>query len=84
MGVPNARKTDGSELQNTLEGMEHYGTQKQGQKVPNEVRKRERCGTYIVGVKDLASAYALCPRLSEYGGLSIYGRTEFYGAMKGL
>ena len=49
-----------------------------GQKVRSEVRKRERCGTYIVlGVKDLASAYVLCPRLAEYGGLSIYGRTEF-------
>ena len=48
-----------------------------GQKVRNEVRKRERCGTYIVGVKNLASAYVLCPHLAEYGGLSICGQTEF-------
>ena len=47
------------------------------QKVQNEMRKGERCRTYIVGVKDLASAYVLCPRLAEYGDLSIYGRTEF-------
>ena len=55
-----------------------WNTEK-GRKVRNEVRKRERCGTYIVGVpvKDLASAYVLCPHLAEYGGLSIYGRTEF-------
>ena len=48
-----------------------------GRKVRNEMRKGEICGTYIIGVKDLASAYVLCPRLVEYGGLSIYGRTEF-------
>ena len=34
------------------------------------MRKGERCGTYIVGVKDLASAYVLCPHLTEYRGLS--------------
>ena len=45
-------------------------------KVQNGMRKGERCGTYIVGVKDLASAYVLCPRLTEYRGLSIYGQTE--------
>ena len=55
-----------------------------GQKVRNEVRKMERCRTYIVGVKDLASAYVLCPRLAEYGGLSIYGRNRVYGITKGL
>ena len=80
MGVPNARKTDGSELRNTLEGTGH----RKGAEVRNEVRKMERCGTYIVGVKDLASAYVLCPRLAEYGGLSIYRRTGFYGTTKGL
>ena len=48
-----------------------------GRKVRNEMRKGERCRTYIVGVKDLASAYVLCPRLAEYGGLPIYGWTEF-------
>ena len=31
---------------------------------------------YNVGVKDLASAYVLCPRLAECGGLSIYGRNR--------
>ena len=31
-------------------------------------------GTYSAGVKDSASAYVLCPRLAECGGLSIYGR----------
>ena len=55
-----------------------------GAEVRNEVRKKERCGTYNVGVKDLASAYVLCPRLAECGGLSIYGRNGFYGIMKGL
>ena len=48
-----------------LEGMEHG--------------KGAECGMYIVGVKDLASAYVLCPRLAEYRGLSIYGRTEVTG-----
>ena len=73
MGVLNAWKTDGLELWNTLEGTEHG----KGVEVRNEVRKMERCGTYIVGVKDLASAYVLCSRLAEYGGLSIYGWTGF-------
>ena len=36
----------------------------------------KRCGTYNVGVKDLASAYVLCPRLAEYRGLSIFRQTE--------
>ena len=71
--MPNARKMDGSELRNTLEGT-GYG---KGAEVQNEVRKRERCGTYIVGVKDLASAYVLCPRLAEYECLLIYGQIEF-------
>ena len=53
------------------------GTQKKGQKVWNGMREVKRCGTYGVGVKDLASAYVLCPRLAEYRGLSIYVRTEF-------
>ena len=75
MGVPDARKmdgTDGSELRNTLEGTEHG----KGAEVRNEVRKKGRCGTYNVGVKDLASAYVLCPRLAECGGLLIYGRDK--------
>ena len=68
----NARKTDGtdgSELRNTLEGTEHG--------------KRQKSGTYNAGVKDLASAYVLCPRLAECGGLSIYERKGVYGTMKG-
>ena len=69
--MPDARKTDGmdgSELRNTLKGMEHG----KGAEVRNEVRKKGRYGTYNVGVKDLASAYVLCPCLAECGGLSIY------------
>ena len=38
--------------------------------------EERRCGMYIVGVKDLASAYVLCPCLAEYGGLSIYGQNR--------
>ena len=38
MGVPNARKTDGSELRDTLEGMEHG----KGAEVRSEVRKKGR------------------------------------------
>ena len=70
--MPDARKTDGmdgSELRNTLKGTEHG----KGAEVRNEVRKKGRYGTYNVGVEDLASAYVLCPRLAERGGLSIYG-----------
>ena len=54
------------------------GTQKKGQEVRNGMREGNGCGMhmYSVGVKDLASAYVLCPRLAEYRGLSIYGRTE--------
>ena len=53
--------TDGSELRNTLKGMEHG----KGAEVWNEVRKKGEYGTYNVGVKDLASAYVLCPCLAE-------------------
>ena len=42
----------------------------------NKVRKKGEYGAYNVGVKDLASAYVLCPRLAERGGLSIYGRDK--------
>ena len=51
-----ARKTDGtgrSELRDTLEGTGHG--------------KRRKSGMYNAGVKDLASAYVLCPRLAECG-----------------
>ena len=68
---PNAQKTDGadgSELRNTLKGTEH------GKGA--EVRRKGGYRTYNVGVKDLASAYVLCPRLTERGGLSIYGRDK--------
>ena len=68
-GVPNARKTDGSELRNMLDGTE---MQKRG----GSMERKGRCGTYNVGMKDLASAYVLCPRLAECGGLSIYGRNR--------
>ena len=60
-----ARKTGGtggSELRDTLEETGHG--------------KRRKSGTYNAGVKDLASAYVLCPRLVECGGLSIYGREK--------
>ena len=66
--------TDGSELQNTLKGKEHG----KGAEVRNKVREKGEHGVYNVGVKDLASAYVLCPRLAERGGLSIYGRTKIY------
>ena len=45
----------------------------------NGTWKRAECGMYIVGVKDLASAYVLYPRLAEYRGLSIYRWTEVTG-----
>ena len=53
-------------------GMEHG----KGAEVRNKVRKKGEYGAYNVGVKDLASAYVLCPRLAECGGLSIYGRDK--------
>ena len=65
-------KMDGSELWNTLEGMEHG---KRSWEV-DRMREGKGYGTYSVGVKDLASAYVLCPRLAEGWGLSIYGRLE--------
>ena len=58
--------------------------QKRGGSAERSEQKRGRCGTYNVGVKDLASAYVLCPRLAEYGGLSIYGWNGVYGIIKGL
>ena len=80
--MPDARKTDGtdgSKLRNTPEGTKHG----KGVKVRNEVRKKGRCGTYNVGVKDLASAYVLCPCLAERGGLSIYRWGKVYGITRG-
>ena len=58
------------------------GTRKRGGSVERSEEKGERCGTYIVGVKDLASAYVLCPCLAECGGLSIYRRNRGYRITK--
>ena len=52
------------------------GARKRGCEVRNGTREGKRYGMYSVGVKDLASAYVLCPRLTECWCLSIYGRTE--------
>ena len=68
--MSNTEETDGtggSELRNTLEGTEHG--------------KRRKSGTYNAGVKDLASAYVLCPRLMEQC-VSFY--LEGAGSRKGL
>ena len=46
--------------------------------------KGRKCGTYNVGVKDLASAYVLCPRLAECGGLSIYGQDKGFRNNEGI
>ena len=70
--MPNARKMDRSELQNTLDGTE---MRKRGGRT-EQSEEKGRCGMYNVGVKDLASAYVLCPRLAECGGLSIYRRNR--------
>ena len=66
--MSDARKTDrmsGSELRNTLEGTEHG--------------KKRKSGTYNAGVKDLASAYVLCPRLAECGVFRFTDGTKVYG-----
>ena len=71
--MSNARKTDGtggSELRNTLEGTEHG--------------KRQKSGTYNAGVKDLASAYVLCPRLAECGVFRFTDGTKVYRVTMGL
>ena len=65
--MPNTRKTDGtggSELRNMLEGTEHG--------------KRRKSGTYNIGVKDLASAYVLCPRLAKCGVFRFTDGTKVY------
>ena len=46
--------------------------------------KRRKSGMYNAGVKDLASAYVLCPRLAECGGLSIYGRDNVLRNNEGI
>ena len=70
--------TDGSELRNTLKGMEH-GKEAE---VRNKVREKGEHGAYNVWVKDLASAYVLCPRFAERGGLSIYRITREFGKVE--
>ena len=68
-----ARKTDGtggSELRDTLEGTGHG--------------KRRKSGTYNAGVKDLASAYVLCPRLAECGVFRFTDGIKVHGVTRGL
>ena len=82
---PNAQKTDGtdgSELQNTLKGMEHG----RGAEVRNKVRKKGRYGTYNVGVIDLASAYDMCCALASrnVGVFRFTDRTKVYGITRGF
>ena len=57
---------------------------RKGAEVWNEVRKKGRCRTYNVGVKDLASAYVLCPHLAECGVFRFTDGTEVYGITRGL
>ena len=61
---------NGSELRNTLEGTEHG--------------KEAESGTYNAGVKDLASAYVLCPRLAECGVFRFTDGTKVYGVTREL
>ena len=71
--MSDARKTDetgGSELRNTLGKTEHG--------------KRLKSGTYNAGVKDLASAYVLCPRLAECGVFRFTDGMKVYGVTRGL
>ena len=71
--MSDAWKTDGtggSELRNTLEGTEHG--------------KKRNSGTYNAGVKDLASAYVLCPHLAECGVFRFTDGTKVYGVTRGL
>ena len=71
--MSDARKTDGtggSELRDTLEGTGHG--------------KRRKSGMYNAGVKDLASAYVLCPRLAECGVFRFTDGAKVYGVARGL
>ena len=43
----------------------------------NGARKEAESGTYNTGVKDLASAYVLCPRLAECGVFRFTDGTRF-------
>ena len=49
-----------------------------------EYGKRWKSGTYNAGVKDLASAYVLCPRLAECGVFRFTDGTKVYGVTKEL
>ena len=71
--MSDARKMDGtggSELRNTLGKTEHG--------------KRRKSGTYNAGVKDLASAYVLCPHLAECGVFRFTDGMKVYGVTRGL
>ena len=46
--------------------------------------KRRKSGTYNAGVKDLASAYVLCPCLAECGVFRFMDGTKVYGVTRGL
>ena len=70
VGYTKTDGTGGSELRNTLEGTGHG--------------KRRKSGTYNAGVKDLASAYVLCPRLAECGVFRFTDGTKVYGVTRGL
>ena len=74
MGVPNARKTDGSELRNTLEGMGHGKGRKCGTKMRNIYRRGERLGLSLCAV----------PSPRRMWGSFDLGRNRVYGIMKGL
>ena len=69
-GAQKTDRTGGSELRNTLEGTEHG--------------KKRKSGMYNAGVKDLASAYVLCPRLAECGVFRFMDGTKVYGVTRGL
>ena len=76
-------RTD-AEAECTEDGLDERIGATEYAKGKRNTEKRQRCGTYNAGVKDLASANVLCPRLAECGGLSIYERNRVYGTMKGL
>ena len=46
--------------------------------------KRRKSGMYNAGVKDLASAYVLCPRLAEYGVFRFTDGIKVHGVTRGL
>ena len=50
----------------------------------NGTRKRRKSGTYNAGVKDLASAYVLCPRLAECGVFRFTDGMKVHGVTRGL